>query len=65
MIDQPSITRMPLDHVVGMDAFGREPTTYADGNLVGRYRHEANSFSWIKTLAVETAGSSVVAKRAG
>ena len=38
-----------------MDAFGREPTTYTDGNLLGRYRHEANSFSWIKTLAVETA----------
>jgi hypothetical protein len=47
-----------------MDAFGREPTTYTYGNLLGRYRHEANSFSWIKTLAVEMAGSSMFETRA-
>jgi hypothetical protein len=58
MIDQPRVARVPLDHVVGMDAFGREPTTYTYGNLLGRYRHEANSFSWIKKLAEGTAASS-------
>jgi hypothetical protein len=41
MIDQPRVARVPFDHVVGVDAFGGEPTTYPDGNLLGRYRHVA------------------------